>query len=282
MPGLWSKLSGLFRRGGDAPSPEAFTALVLARLRERVPGGDIQTAGEMELVVRATPEGEQRVFLDNAYRMYCQARDEERESVLARFLQAYAEAAAGLERSAERVVPMVKAETWLEQLRASMQAMRSDADSEVQDNVYEPLGGGLVVVYAIDMPSNIAYLSPQELDEFGIAREALRAHAVRNLRGLLPRIETHRGPQLTMLTADGNYEPSLLLFDDVWAREAEHIRGPAAVAVPGHDMLVFCDSADAAAVAQLRALAGKMYREAARPLSPAVFLRSDAGLTPLD
>lgn len=282
MSGLWSALRGLFGRRSDVPSPEAFTALVLARLRERVPGGEIVPGGAMELIVRATPEGEQRVFLDNAYRMVCQVPQAERETVLERFLQAYAEAAAGLERSAERVVPMVKAEAWLEQLRTSMQAMRSDADSEVQDNVYESLGGGLVVVYAIDMPSNIAYLSPQELDEFGIAREALRAHAVRNLRGFLPRIETHRGPQLTMLTADGNYEPSLLLFDDVWAREAEHMRGPPAVAVPGHDLLVFCDSADAAAVAQLRALAARMHREAARPLSAGIFLRGDAGLTPLD
>lgn len=279
MTGFLSTLRGLFRPRSDAPSPEAFTAMVLARLRERVPGSDIQTAGEMELVVRATAEGEQRVFLDNAYRMYCRARGEEREDVLERFLQAYAEAAGGLERSAERVVPMVKAEDWLDQLRVSMQAMRSDG--EVQDNVFEPLGGGLVVVYAIDMPSNIAYLSPQELDEFGIAREALRAHAVRNLRGLLPRIEVHRGPQLAMATADGNYEASLLLFDDFWVRECEHMHGPPAVAVPGHDLLVFCDSADAAAVAQLRALAGKMHREAARPLSAEVFLRGEAGLTPL-
>ena len=237
MSDLWSKLRGLFRRGSSAPSPEAFSALVLARLRERVPGGDIQPAGEMELVVRSTPEGEQRVFLDNAYRMVCQAREEEREAVLERFLQAYAEAAGGLERSAERVVPVIKPEAWLAQFRASMQLMRGDADSEIQDNVYEPLGDGLLVVYAIDMPSNIAYLSSQEMDQFGIARETLRAHAVRNLRGFLPRIETHRGPQLTMLTADGNYEPSLLLFDDVWAREAEHMRGPPAVAVPGHALL---------------------------------------------
>jgi len=280
MSGLLSALRGLFGRRSDGPSPEAFTALVLARLRERVPGSDIQHAGGMELVVRATPEGEQRVFLDNAYRVYSQAREEEREAVLERFLQAYAEAAGGLERSAERVVPMVKAETWLEQLRASLQTMRSDG--QVQDNVVEPLGGGLVVVYALDMPSNIAYLSPQELDEFGLAREALRAHAVRNLRGLLPRIEVHRGPQLSMATADGNYEASLLLFDDFWVRECEHMRGPPAVAVPGHDLLVFCDSADAAAVAQLRALATRMHREAARPLTAEVFLRSEAGLAPLE
>ena len=280
MSGLWSALRGLFGRPSDGPSPEAFAALVLARLRERVPGSDIQHAGGMELVVRATPEGEQRVFLDNAYRVYSQAREEEREAVLERFLQAYAEAAGGPERSAERVVPMIKAEAWLEQLRASLQTMRSDG--QVQDNVVEPLGGGLVVVYALDMPSNIAYLSPQELDEFGLAREALRAHAVRNLRGLLPRIEVHRGPQLSMATADGNYEASLLLFDDFWVRECEHMRGPPAVAVPGHDLLVFCDSADTAAVAQLRALATRMHREAARPLSPEVFLRSEAGLMPLD
>ena len=87
--------------------------------------------------------------------------------------------------------------------------------------------------------------------------------------------------QLAMATADGNYEASLLLFDDFWVRECEHMHGQPAVTVPGHDLLVFCDSADAAAVAQLRALAGKMHREAARPLSAEVFLRGEAGLTPL-
>jgi uncharacterized protein YtpQ (UPF0354 family) len=76
--------------------------------------------------------------------------------------------------------------------------------------------------------------------------------------------------------ADGNYEASLLLFSDLWAREREKLRGEPVAAVPARDLLLFADSADADAVAQLRQLAAKMRAEATYSLTDRLFvLRED-------
>jgi uncharacterized protein YtpQ (UPF0354 family) len=184
-------------------------------------------------------------------------------------VRSFAEAAAGLERSRDAIIPIVKDRSWLEEIRQSMQRMGSDS---VQDNVYEDINDDLVVVYAIDTPSNIAYLSPDELENLGVQREELRALAVRNLRGLLPGIEVHRGDLVNMVTADGNYEASLLLFADLWERERGKLRGEPVAAVPARDLLLFADSANPAAVAQLKQLAAKMRAEATYALTDRLFV----------
>jgi uncharacterized protein YtpQ (UPF0354 family) len=144
-----------------------------------------------------------------------------------------------------------------------------------QEKIHEDINDELVVVYAIDTPSNIAYINADELESLGVERDQLRALAVRNLRGLLPKIEVQRGEKLSMVIADGNYEASLLLFSDLWARESERMRGEPVAAVPARDLLIFADSADAEAVAYLRQLAAKMRAEASYGLTDRLFVLRD-------
>lgn len=279
MAGFLSGLRGLFGAKEELPTPLAFTALAQRMLSAEVPDARVEVVGEMELTVDAGTQGEHRIFLDNAYRAYAAESPKERMSVLERFVRSYAEAARGLDRSPDRIVPMIKTRAWLSEVQASMRRMNED---KAQSNVYEDLTDELIVVYAIDTPSNIAYLAQDELDAMGIPRADLRAHAVRNLRGLLPGIDVKRGPQIGMVVADGNYEPSLMLFADLWARESAPMRGAPAVACPAHDILLFADSANESAVAQLRVLAAKLFQDAQRPLTPRVHLLRDGVPTPID
>lgn len=279
MAGFFSTIRGLFGAKQELPTPQAFTVLAQRMLSAEVPSARVEIVGEMELTVDAGTQGEHRIFLDNAYRAYAAESPKERMPVLERFVRSYAEAARGLDRSPDRIVPMIKTRAWLSEVQASMRRMNED---KAQSNVYEDLTDELILVYAIDTPSNIAYLAQDEFDAMGIPRADLRAHAVRNLRGLLPGIDVKRGPQIGMVVADGNYEPSLMLFADLWAREGGHMRGPPVVACPGHDLLLFADSANEGAVAQLRTLAGKLFREASRPLTPRVHLLRDGVPTPMD
>jgi uncharacterized protein YtpQ (UPF0354 family) len=274
MSGFLSSLRALF--GGkpvDPPmDPTAFTEEVARRVRASVPAIDVKVVGELELAIDMTEDGGNRAFLHNAYQMYQGESPKHRDDLIDRFVRSFAEAAKGLERSPEAIIPVVKDRAWLAEIEASMRQM----GKEGQAKVYEDLNDALVVVYAIDTPSNIAYLSPEELERLGVERDALRALAVRNLRGLLPGIEVQRGEKLNMVTADGNYEASLLLFSDLWAREREKLRGEPVAAVPARDLLLFADSADAEAVAQLRQLAAKMRAEAAYALTDRLFvLRED-------
>ena len=270
MTGFLSSLRNLF--GGKSAEPTldsaAFTEEVARRVRAAVPGPDVQVVGDLELAIALDDDGSNRVFLENAYRLYRGESARGRDALIDRFVASFAEAAKGLERSAEAIIPVVKDRAWLEEVAASVRQMGGEA----QDKVYEDINEALVVVYAIDTPSNIAYLNPDELEKLGVQREDLRALAVRNLRGLLPGIQVQRGEKLAMVTADGNYEASLLLFADLWAREAEKLRGEPVVAVPARDLLLFADSADAEAVEQLRQLAVRMRAEATYSLTDRLFV----------
>jgi uncharacterized protein YtpQ (UPF0354 family) len=271
MTGFFAAVRSLF--GGRSSEPvmtsAEFTEEVARRVRAASPGLDVQVLGELDLGINMVDDGGNRAFLNNAYQMYQGESARNRSDLIDRFVRSFAEAAAGLERSRDAIIPIIKDRGWLEEIRQSMQRMGSET---VKDNVYEDINDDLVVVYAIDTPSNIAYLNPDELEGLGVQREELRALAVRNLRGLLPGIEVHRGDLVSMVTADGNYEASLLLFADLWEREREKLRGEPVAAVPARDLLLFADSANPDAIAQLKQLAMKMHAEASYALTDRLFV----------
>ncbi len=271
MKGLFAAVRSFFggRSAQPGMTPAEFTEEVARRVRAAAPEADVRIAGELEFGINATADGGNRAFLDNAYQMYLGASERDRDDLIDRFVRSFAEATKGLERSRDAIIPIVKDRGWLEEIRESMRRMGND---KVQDNLYEDLNDDLVVVYAIDTPSNIAYLDPDELEGLGVQHDELRALAVRNLRGLLPGIEVHRGELVNMVTADGNYEASLLLFADLWERERDRLRGEPVAAVPARDLLLFVDSANADAIAQLRQLAAKMRAEASYALSDRLFV----------
>lgn len=271
MTGFLATIRSLFGRSAAEPlmNPAAFTEEVARRVRAAAPQLEVQAIAELELAINMTGDGGNRAFLNNAYQMYQSESARNRSDLIDRFVRSFAEAAAGLERSRDAIIPIIKDRGWLEEIRESMRRMGGDAPRE---NVYEDINDDLVVVYAIDTPSNIAYLNPDELEEFGVERADLRALAVRNLRGLLPGIEVHRGDLVNMVTADGNYEASLLLFADLWERERDKLRGEPVAAVPARDLLLFADSANADAVAQLGQLAAKMRAEASYALTDRLFV----------
>ena len=279
MTGFFAAVRSLFggRAADPLMNPDDFTEEVARRVRLAAPQLDVQVVKALELAINMGDDGGNRAFLDNAYQMYQGESARSRSDVIDRFVRSFAEAAAGLERSRDAIIPIVKDRGWLEEIRLSMQRVGS---GKAQENVYEDINDALIVVYAIDTPSNIAYLSPDELESLGVQREDLRALAVRNLRGLLPGIEVHRGDLVNMITADGNYEASLLLFADLWEREREKLRGEPVAAVPARDLLLFADSANPDAVAQLKQLASKMRAEATYALTDRLFVLREGNWLP--
>lgn len=186
--GLFSAIRALFgggpgRDGGLAPA--AFTEEMARRVRAAAPEVRVHVPGELELEIASGADGGGRVFLSNAYRMYRGLPAAEREEMMARFVRSFADATRGFEPTRDAIIPIVKDRAWLAEVEAAVRAQ----GGESQDKVFEPLNDALAVVYAIDTPNNIAYLSPGMLDSLGVDRAGLRALAVRNLRGLLPGID---------------------------------------------------------------------------------------------
>jgi uncharacterized protein YtpQ (UPF0354 family) len=215
------------------------------------------------------------VFLDNAYRDYI-ADPGQLDAILNKYASAMVETA---ERTnavdPSRIVPVVKDRQWLV---AMEKAAAQQQKTNVVGDLYESLNDELVVLYAEDNPRNIHYIGPKEVADLGIARKELRALAILNLRQVIPPIEFHRGAMFSWITAGGDYETSLLLFDDIWAKASTMVNGEIVLAVPARGLLLFTGARNLAGIAQLRAVAAKAAREEKYAMTPSLFVRRNGQL----
>lgn len=262
-------------------SPGDFTTRFAGALRSELPTSTITITGDMQLIIKAADGKEARAFLDNAYREYL-ADPNDLAGVVRKYVAAFAEqqrlSSARLERS--QIVPVIKDRGWLAQAEAAVTAR----GAKPPEYVSEPLNDELVVFYAQDSPANIRYLVPKQLEEEGIARAELRALATQNLQRLLPKIELHSGPLVSMITAGGSYESSLLLLDGLWSKGdvPAKVDGDIVVAIPARDLLFLTGSRNAAGVARLRELAAKYVKQASYSLTDALFVYRGGRFTRFD
>lgn len=258
-------------------SSQAFTDEVKRRLTLAGPGVQVDIVGDLELTMRQDDGEPGRVFLGNAYRTYLTAGTDDQSDVIDRYVRGFASASVGLAYDQGAIVPIIKAKEWLGQFR---QSVAESGVENLQEQVYEELNNELIVVYAADTPDNISYLSPDDLAKLDIDRTLLRRQAVRNLRGIIPGLGYHRGERVTMVTAGGNYEASLILFEDLWARERERSRGEPVAAVPARDLLLFADSEDSEGCVELRELARQYYQDAVYAVTDKLFVYRNGRVEP--
>lgn len=266
----------LFGPPRAALDAEAFTAELAERLRAALPGAEVQVSAPLSLAV-AGLHGIQQVFLDNVYRHAASAGDDAgREAVVAEWIASASTANASDDATLDDVVPVLKSPEWFE-------ALPPLADGLPRPHRSETLNAHLAIVYAVDTPHNVAYVGESWFVERNIDAAGLRRRAVDNLRGKLPGLEVQRGGGLNMVVAGGHYEASILLFDEFWAREVARLRGDPVVAIPARDVLVFADSEDPKAIADLRQHAVDIHADAAYALSPVLFRRRpDGRIEPFD
>lgn len=266
----------LFGAPRPALDADAFTADLAERLRTAMPAANVQISAPLSLAITGV-EGMQQMFLDNVYRHSANARDDaERESAIAAWIASTTSANASDTATVDDVVPVLKSPAWF----AALPVL---ADGQPPAHRTDALNAHLTIVYAVDTPHNVAYVGESWFTERGIDAEGLRRRAVDNLRGKLPGLEVQRGGGLNMVVAGGYYEASILLFDEFWARETPRLRGDPVIAIPARDVLVFGDSEDPKAVADLRQHAVDIHADAAYALSPRVFRRfPDGRIEPFD
>lgn len=250
-------------------SKRAFTQQFAQALRAQAPGIAVTITADMELEVKRPSGIEATVHLDNAYAQYS-ADPKARSEVIQRYVRSLLEHKsedAPLDRA--RIVPVVKDRAWLAEVRQSLKARGA---KQPLDNVFESLNDDLVVVYAEDSPLNIRYLVTDNLAELGLRKDQLRSLAVGNLRSLLPPIEVNNGPLVSMITAGGDYEASLLLFEDLWSSGRLKVDGDTVVAIPSRDVLLYTGSRNRAGVAKLRKLASELSQKASYSLTDRLFV----------
>jgi hypothetical protein len=232
-------------------SPEAFTERFAKAFGQAVHSNDITVARPLQLEMR-TAAGTRSINLSNTYREYLGSPERFDELV-----EIFADAVRHpippkLDRA--YITPMIKDRAWLAQIEPLFRQHNGEVLSE-------PFNAELAIVYAEDSNTRARYLDSRE--DVG-ERSALRALAIDNLARLLPTIQMRQFGELFLISAGGNYEPSLLLFDQIWSGGQIKVDGDIVVAIPARDMLLVTGSKNRKGLKAMREMAAKAMQGAYR------------------
>jgi len=259
-------LCGMAR--ADVLAPRPFAEEFARALKTALPSAVVTVTGDLQLKITDARGGDTTMFLTNPYRDY--QLDPKRFGHL---VQAFA-AALSQSRSApaqfdrSRIVPVIKDRQWLADLHKTLKARGAD-----QEHLFESFNDELIIVYAQDDPSRMRYLTTKE--EIGVDRQELRALAVANLLRILPKIEMQGDGHVSLIRAGGDYEPSLLLVDDIWSGGQIKVNGDIVVAVPARDVLLVTGSRDRSGLKRIRELAAKFAAQGPHRLIDTLFVYRD-------
>jgi len=250
---------------GTTAALEAFAERVVSLARARYPEATFERAeGDALRVSVAWPDGAAGdAHLDNVWRDYQRAPDgESADDVVARFLAALGP----LDRPTRRadLVAIVRS-------RETLQACRSADEEPTPKNTVlaRPLVADLMVVIAFDLPDCIALATEHDVEALGVSKQTAYGEALTNVLSSLDVRRRGEGP-LSMLTAGGNYEASLLLHTALWRQLAAEVAGSLIASVPCRDLLYFTGTAEEGGEEALRAQTALMVREGSYPLSAAI------------
>lgn len=181
----------------------------------------------------------------------------------------------------QRIVPIIKTNRWLESVRQSHPEMLV---------TYDELNDDLIVLYAVDTEENMLYHGADEFEKIGLSGHELREVAVKNLRRIVPEMKVE---QITLdagiapdelnvykLHADGYYDTSLLLFDEIWSSGMIPVNGDLVVAVPARGELFVAGSEDYIGVSMLTHMAKRISEIKNYPLIDTLLVYRDKRFQP--
>jgi uncharacterized protein YtpQ (UPF0354 family) len=254
-------------------SAQAFTAEAADCVKALNAGAKVEIVAPLELTAKRTADDKPlEIHLANAYALYLKQR-KQRGEIIHRYVSAMLEADVE-DLIPKNVIPTIKDKDYLEEISAQIQ---SKGGKPGEFMVTEEYNSDLVILYAVDAPRSIRFLTPADLAELNLHGESLRSFAIGNLKKILPPVEVHGKPPFFALKAGGMFESSLILLDRVWDKKELRIEGEIAVALPARDTLLVADTSDTRAVARLRKNAAEIASAAAYRLTRKVFVRRESG-----
>jgi uncharacterized protein YtpQ (UPF0354 family) len=238
-------------RADEILTPGAFTERVAAAARAAIPEAKVTIAGELHLETSGAGGRGVSTDLRNAYEVY--RRDPEGlDRIVRNYVGLLVETAraGGTQPPPDpsRIVPVFKSQRWLNSLRAQA--------PKAPELLTEPFNSELVIVYVEDRASSMRFLNVR--DDVG-DRARLRHLALSNLHRLLAKIEARPvADGISLITAGGDYDTSLLLADALWSSGQIEVDGDIVAAAPAKGALLVTGSRNVAGIAHLRALAAEL------------------------
>jgi uncharacterized protein YtpQ (UPF0354 family) len=262
---------GVLARAADDPSQRAFTDEYVVALRAALPGVKVESVKPLEVKVTLPDGKSSTAFLTNAYNDL-QRDPSSRKAIIERQVASMVEVSKPDEGLDQRnIVPVIKDRAWMSETAKARQAASGGATFQ---HVYDDFNEDLVVVYAEDRPTNTHYFEEAALKKAGVERKDLRELAKENLRRILPDLEREEIGGVSLLSAGGDYDASLLLFDEIWTGDLLKVKGEIVVAVPARNVLLFAPANDPARVEELEALVRRVFAENSYTLTDQLFVFS--------
>jgi uncharacterized protein YtpQ (UPF0354 family) len=88
-------------------------------------------------------------------------------------------------------------------------------------------------------------------------------------------VQLQQAGDVAMMTANGDYEASLLLFDHIWRGGKIKMNGDIVVAIPAKDVLMITGSKSRKGIAAVRELAAKYKAESRYDITDTLFVYRD-------
>ena len=154
---------------------------------------------------------------------------------------------------------------------------------EVESPVIRALGHRLLVAYLVDEGESFAYVQYRHLREAGMTVEELHASAIRNLAALAEaKVEVRQYGSIYAVLMGGNFEASLLLFDEFWSEWCPHLAPNGyVVAFPARDILAFGDLSSDEAINELNQVCQRGDEDVDHPLTKSLYRRDGSSWLPL-
>ena len=235
--------------------PQTFTETFVQRLKTAWPDTKVTIKGNLLVQVEGSNGRTLDISLANLYAMH--RSDPDRLDELIRDYVAKisrpgesSKAAAALDRT--RIVPVIKDRPWLEEVNSRVRA-RVGNDASLM--AAEDFNKELVIVYALDDSKGMRFLQAKELA--GIEPSELRPLALENLLRIMPKTQMATNGRFGMMIAGGDYEASLLLYDNLWTDGTVKVKGDIVVAIPTRGMLLVTGSQDRNGLQAMREIVAK-------------------------
>ena len=249
--------------GDERARENAFTAEVEAAFRARAPNLQISRTAPLELQV-LNERGETWTYRLGSMHDDVLKDPAGRQRIIMRFVdRTLAYRPMALVADQATIIPVIR-----NRARANMMPTAAGAP------ILDPLSDEWVVAYTRGPTAGAAYVTEETLAQLGLTRDRLRNVAIENLRRIVGSIDGVEHHLFTMVTAGGAFDPSLVLFDELWRERRFAVEGDIVVAILEPDGLLVTGSKNAASIAHLKALAN-LGRPATSP--PVRLLVYDGG-----
>ena len=240
---------------GTASLADALTDRVAAALNREDPKLQATIKSDDEIHVTA-PMGRSSVYLDHI-RADCRKRPNDCDALVKHFahsMAATARAPEAMTFNADNIYPVIRGEGTLRAMEETV------GDKGKGLFVSRPYVSGAVLLYAIDTPAAVRFVSESDLEHAGLTVDALDGLAVSHVSRLPPiHIEpVDRAAGIWSAVATDGYGTSRLFDSSFWDTAETRAGGTVAVALPTRDWLLFARLDDPAAISKLRTVAARV------------------------